>query len=219
MSEPVVEVIGHTHARLGEGPMWVAKDKVLLWVDIMGQAVHVYDPDTDKDRTIQLDQKVGTIVPRKNGGAIVALHRGFAELDLQTGEYKLLPNTPDPSQDGARFNDGKCDPRGRLWAGSMDLDEKDSKGNLYMLDKGVATVQVPNVTISNGLCWSGDHKRFFFIDTPTRSVDCFDYDVDTGNISNRRSIISIFPSTSFSSCLVVLTCVYVFLKIWGGRMG
>ena len=100
---------------------------------------------------------------------------------------------PDPRVPGKRFNDGKCDPAGRFWAGTMDFDENwKGLGTLYRVDTDRSFHEmVKDVALSNGLAWSSDQKTMYYIDSITGSVDAFDYNVDTGSISNRRAVIRV----------------------------
>ncbi|MDW8343057.1 MAG: SMP-30/gluconolactonase/LRE family protein [Verrucomicrobiae bacterium] len=188
-----VEVVLDAHAELGEGAIWHAQRQVLYWVDILKQQVHVFNPKTRRNRTIQLAEPVGTVVPRKAGGVMVAAKHGFAHLDLNT-EMLAFYADPEPDKPGNRFNDGKCDPAGRFWAGTMPMSGSEPTGSLYCLfpDRTVKKMLSP-VTVSNGIAWSLDARTMYFIDTPRRVVDAFDYDFATANISNRRDAIVVPP--------------------------
>jgi sugar lactone lactonase YvrE len=156
-------------------------------VDIDGGLVHLYNPATGKNRTIEIGQPVGTIVPRAKGGAMVALRDGFAALDLESGDLTFLAD-PEKDLKGNRFNDGKCDPAGRFWAGTLG----NKGGALYRMDKDLSVHRMfGDVKCSNGIAWSLDRKTMYFIDTPTGYVEAWDYDDATGAIANRRVCIRI----------------------------
>ena len=183
------QLVVANRAIVGEGSLWDVQKKVLYWVDIIGHAVYIYDPKTKQNRTIQTCQSVGTVVPRAKGGLAVALHNGFATIDMET--EKITP-IADPERDipGNRFNEGKCDPAGRFWAGTMDYFCNPGKGTLYCLDTDESvTKKISPVTVSNGITWSLDHKTMYFIDTGLDNVRAYDYDIDTGRISNERVVI------------------------------
>jgi sugar lactone lactonase YvrE len=186
------ELIIPAKAILGEGPCWDTETGVLYWVNILDKKVNIYDPRTGNNREIQLDQMVGTIVPRESGGLVTALQNGFYFLDPDT--EKLTPiHDPEAGKPENRFNDGKCDPYGRFWAGTMSLSEESRQGSLYCLDTDLkVTSKQENLTISNGLAWSPNHKYMYLIDTPTKKVTRFDYDLDTGHIENSVEVVS-FP--------------------------
>jgi sugar lactone lactonase YvrE len=182
-------------ALLGEGAIWNAALQRLHWVDIEAHRVFTYDPATGENRACDVGQKVGTVVPRRGGGLMLALHEGFAALDPDTGRLRLLPRPPEHDPAAARFNDGKCDPAGRFWAGTMVLQKgPNPPGRLYRLDAdGSMHVMLRGVGTSNGLAWSLDRRTLYYIDTPLQRVDAFDYDDATGTIADRRPVIRIPP--------------------------
>lgn len=193
-----VELAAAEMALLGEGPSWDYVNSVLYWIDGLGCKVFIYNPETGKNRAINVNQYVGSIAPVKNGGLITALKGGFYFLDTETEHLSLLVN-PEKGMERNRFNDGKCDSEGRFWSGSMSMDEKGGKcdfdptGALYRMDRYLSVDKVvDNVYLSNGLTWSIDNTEFYYIDTPRMQVDAFDYDSRSGGLSNRRKIID-FP--------------------------
>ena len=115
------ELVVKKDALIGEGAVWDADDQLLYWVDILGHEVYVYDPASGVNRTIPTCQAVGTVVKRHSGGLVVALHNGFAHIDLETERMEPLGEDPERAIPANRFNDGKCDPAGRLWAGTMEF--------------------------------------------------------------------------------------------------
>lgn len=185
------ELVVDAKAELGEGPSWDAGKQKLYWVDIMGQKVHSLDPGTGKMTSFDTGLFVGAAVPREKGGLILATHKGFYTLDVETGKISFI-HDPEPDLSGNRFNDGKCDPAGRFWAGTMSFNEQDPTGSLYRLDADLSVHQMlDQITISNGLAWTSDHKTMYYIDSPTKQVVAFDYDLDTGEIHNKRTVITI----------------------------
>jgi len=190
-----VEQVPIARAVLGEGAIWNSAVQRLQWVDIEGQRVFTYDPVTGENRACDVGQKVGTVVPRARGGLMLAVHEGFAALDPSSGRVEPWPRPPDHDPKLVRFNDGKCDPSGRFWAGTMALVKGPKPlGLLYRLDAdGAMQVMLREVGTSNGIVWSPDRRTLYFIDTPLLRVDAFDYDDVTGAIANRRPAISIPP--------------------------
>lgn len=211
-----LELIVDAKADLAEGPCWDRERKVLYWVDIVGKKVHMYDPNQLQSRTIEVGQYVGAVVPRKSGGLMLAMHHGFYSLDLETEALVPIAD-PEREKENNRFNDGKCDASGRFWAGTMELDGKKGEGSLYCLDRNldVRTV-LQNVSISNGLGWSPDHKTMYYIDTPTRQVAAFDYDLDTGTISNKRTVVSIPEGDGDPDGMTVDEEGMIWVAHWGG---
>ncbi len=178
---------------LGEGPVWDHRDQRLIWVDIEGFAVHIYEPAAREHGVIDVGQYVGSLAVRKSGDLLLALKSGFASLDLETGEITPIADA-ESHLPGNRFNDGKCDPAGRFWAGTLALDEENGagKGNLYCLhtDHRVQ-LKIPGVWISNGLAWTADARTMYYIDSPTQKVVAYDYDKATGEIASPRTVIEV----------------------------
>lgn len=191
-----VEQVPVTRAILGEGAIWNTALQRLHWIDIDGRRVFTYDPATGGNRALDVGQMVGTVVPRSRGGLMLAVHEGFATLDSDSGRMELWPPPPEHNPEVVRFNDGKCDPAGRFWAGTYTLKKGPGPlGRLYRLDvDGAVRVMLRDVGSSNGIAWSLDRRTLYFIDTPLSRVDAFDYDDATGAISNRRTVISIPPA-------------------------
>ena len=185
-----VETIVQRPSLVGEGAIWDPARQVLYWVDIIGHKLFVYDPARGTNRSVDTLQAVGTVVPRNSGGVVVALHNGFAGLDPESGVMRPIA---DPERDlpGNRFNDGKCDPAGRLWAGTMEFDGAPGRGALYCLEvDGSVTRKFGGVTISNGIVWSRDQRTMYYVDTGRNDVQAFDYDLATGAIGNARVTVT-----------------------------
>ena len=208
------ELLFDTKSRLGEGPIWDARTQTLYWLDILDKRIY-----SGGEILIQLDTLIGCMAPRKGGGLIVATGNlgglGFVSLDLDS--LRLTPLTTltnEPSNN--RFNDGKCDPRGRFLAGTMDMEEKDPYGSLYSFDGKSVTRLLSNVTISNGLTWSPDYKTFYFIDTSTHEVQAFDYDLESGAIANPRTAIRIPDSFGWPDGMTSDMQGNLWIAMWGG---
>ncbi|MBF8964519.1 SMP-30/gluconolactonase/LRE family protein [Pontibacter sp. FD36] len=189
-SELEAELVLDAKATLGEGAIWHPAEKRLYWVDIEGRELHLFDPTTDEDTVWPVGERAGTVVPIVNGGALVALQNGVHFINTETGELTLVANPLE--QDDIRFNDGKCDPAGRFWVGTMALDSREGAAVLYRMEHDGQIAQVlDNLSVSNGLVWTADKSRMYFIDTPTRKVQSFSYDHDTGTIQKERDVIAI----------------------------
>ena len=175
----------------GEGPAWDAASQELLWVDLFGDRLHRMTADGRATSEI-FDQHVCVAVPRSGGGLVLALGDGIWLQDPD-GARRRVMTLHQPAGTPIRMNDGKCDPAGRFWAGSMADDETTAgAGTMYRMDPDLSTHEMfRDVTISNGLAWTGDGRTMFYIDTPTRRVDRFDIDPATGAIANRRTAVSI----------------------------
>ena len=221
------ELLLDSKATLGEGPAWDAATQTLYWVDILGKRIHTWKDG--RDDFLQLDEYVGCVAPRRDGGLVAALRASFVTIErdvvrsgtpqLQAGwnpaPQKQIARVDEPTSN--RFNDGKCDPAGRLLAGSMDMGETNPSGNLYSLESGKPPRKLlSEVTISNGLAWSPDHKIFYYIDTPTRQVRAYDYDVDTGTLSNPRVAVDVPASMGWPDGMTSDMDGKLWVALWGG---
>lgn len=181
-----IEVIGETKSQWGEGPIWWKG--VLYYVDIEGHKVHRFSPETGEETSWDTGQRVGTVVPREGGGLLCAGDKGIFFLDEMTG--KIIPIAdPEPDQLDNRFNDGKCAPDGRFFAGTISLVKKEGDAKLYRLDKDLTLHEAYGpVTNSNGIAWAADGGTVYYIDTPRKEVMAFDY--TEGILSHERVVIS-----------------------------
>jgi sugar lactone lactonase YvrE len=183
-----------------------------LWIDIVRGKLFSFDPKTGSNRDVHMKQLLGTVVPVDKERCVVAGVKGVCVVNQLTGEPKefLGPN-PEADSFSLRWNDGKCDPQGRLWLGSMDMqfgeawlqnpDGSTKKpAGLYCWegsgDSLKITKKLSDVMISNGLVWNKAGDTFYYTDTPTYQVDAFDFDGKTGEISNRRCAIKVPDDTS-----------------------
>ncbi len=214
-SEDQVEVVVAAGCELGEGPVWDARSGRIVWIDTLGRQVYLHDPTTGATETMATPLDVGATVPRKAGGFMTALQDGFWVVG--DGPARRVATVPEARPE-IRFNDGKCDPAGRFWAGTMHYDEISPAGCLYRLDRDGSVARVlDGVTISNGLAWSGDGTTLYYIDTPTRRVDAFSYDAATGEIANRRTVIQIPSGAGSPDGMAIDVEDGLWVALWGGR--
>jgi sugar lactone lactonase YvrE len=214
----VTEPVGDVTAVLGEGPYWVPEDDCLLWVDIHRGRLHrTYFP-SGETLTIDLGA-VSAAFPAVGGGILTA---GGSRLALRLpaergGQWTTRVIAEVPAREGIRFNDAGVDPAGRVWVGSMHVDESEPLGELWRLDgAGALTTVVKGVTVSNGLGWSPDGSRMYYADSPTRKVDVFDYDTATGAAANRRVFADLSAFDGVPDGLTVDADGCVWVAIWGG---
>jgi sugar lactone lactonase YvrE len=212
-----VELILDAKAELGEGSLWDERAKVLYWVDIVGQALHVYNPAARQDKSYKVGQMVSTVVLSEAGDVLVTVQNGFARFDLKTEKLDIIVD-PEADKPANRFNDGKCDPAGRFWAGTMDISAVEpEKGSLYRLDRDLSVhTMLTNVSISNGIVWTADLKTMYFIDTTPCTVTAFDYDNATGNISNPRIVIQVPEEMGSPDGMSIDSEGMLWIAHWGG---
>ncbi len=185
MTTPSTKTIGQNISTWGEGPIWW-KDS-LLYVDINGKQLIRLNPETEEEEIWDIGERIGTVVPTEGEDLIYAGDTGFIRFNPNTGEKTPLADPESELRDKNRFNDGKCDPAGRFWAGTISMVKETGSANLYCLDtQGELSLKVSDITNSNGICWSADAKTMFYIDTPTQEVRAYDFDLETGNICNPR---------------------------------
>jgi sugar lactone lactonase YvrE len=211
-----VELVLDAGARIGEGPSWDVATRRLLWVDILARQVHRYDPETGQNETWTFEQQVGAVVARAQGGFLLALEDGFWTTEGIGAKPRRLAGVEGDDQ-SARMNDGKCDRRGRFWAGTMAHDARPEAGSLYRLDPGGAVTRIlERVTISNGIGWSPDSRTMYYVDSLTYAVDAFDYDLATGDAVNRRQIIRTPVGEGLPDGLAVDSEGFLWIAFYGG---
>lgn len=215
--EEKVELVFDAQAELGEGPSWDDKNQLLYWVDILSKKVCIYNPKTEENREIHLEQMASAVVPRESGGLVLGMENGFYFLDINTEE--LTPITdPESHLPLNRFNDGKCDPKGRFWAGSMHLEELEGEGSLYVLDTDLQTTKkIDRTTISNGLAWSPDKQYFYFTDTPTMKIVRYEYNLQTGEIKNPEPVIHFPESEGYPDGMTIDGEGMLWIAHWSGN--
>lgn len=177
---------------LGEGPIWSVKEKALYWVDIERKYLQCWFLQTKKKKKWVMPTEIGSFVFCKNGDILVALRSNLSILNPNTGELTSVAEIP-TTRDSIRFNDGKCDRKGRFWVGTMDEENPDMKrGSLYCLDTNHVFKRVlSNIGISNGLGWSPDNMVFYYTDSTDKTIWAYDYELSSGNISNQRVFVEI----------------------------
>ena len=212
------EPVGDVKAVLGEGPYWVPEDDCLLWVDIARDQLHrTYFPSGD---TITLDLDAASAAFPAVGGGLLTVggSRLALHLPAERGEewvHRVVAEVP--AREGVRFNDAGVDPAGRVWVGSMHTGESEPLGQLYRLDPGAAlTTVVKNVTISNGLGWSPDGTVMYYVDSPVRRIEMFDYDPATGEAFQRRQFADLSPFAGVPDGLTVDADGCVWVAVNGG---
>jgi sugar lactone lactonase YvrE len=147
---------------------------------------------------------------------VLAVAGGFARLDLDAGRFEMLAAV-EADHPQNRMNDGACDPAGRFWAGTMAIDERPRAGALYRLDPDLTVhTMLTGVTISNGIDWSPDGRRMYYVDSPTRRIDVFDFDPKTGAIADRRPFVEVPADAGIPDGLTVDAAGFVWLALWGG---
>ena len=201
---------------LGEGPVWDARTGTLFWVDIKDPAVHGLDPATANTRRWPMPQPIGTVGLREGSGLVGAFKNGFAFIDLATGATHPIAD-PEADLPDNRFNDGKVDPRGRFWAGTMDETERRPSGELYRIDPDLTVTRFPaGFIVTNGIEWSRDGGTLYFVDTAQRTIYAYAFDMAAGAPGGRRVFARVPESDGHPDGLTVDADDHVWSAHWGG---
>lgn len=210
-----VDVAVPIECELGEGPRWDPKGHRLLFVDVLAGHLHAASPEGRVTLTRVVGQALGAVNRTSDGGLVLAMRDGIHLTDADGAGLRLFVPIEDDRPD-LRMNDAACDPAGRLWAGTMAFDATPDVGALYRIDAdGSVTPVLAGLGISNGLGWSPDTQRMYFVDSPTRRIDVLDYDVATGTVTNRRPLVHIDDTPGVPDGLTVDADGGIWVALWG----
>jgi sugar lactone lactonase YvrE len=209
------ELLCRVGGQLLEGPAWVARAGELRFVDIRTGELLALKLATGSLRRRTVGGSCSAWIARRDGGSVVACSDSLLFLDALEREEHRLPLEPDLVDN--RANDAKCDPRGRLWVGTMSEAEEAASGALYRLEGGMITQVLDGVTVSNGLGWSPDGKLMYYVDSPTRRIDVLDYDTAGGTASNRRCFVDTRDVAGFPDGLAVDAEGCLWVAFWNGH--
>jgi len=206
-----VEVAYTADDYLGEGPIWVAAENTIFWVDSFGPCIKSLCLNNSEFRCWDMPSPIGSFAMRGDKKAVVALQDGLHFFNFVS--HELSPICEPELGLNTRFNDGKCDRKGRFWTGTIDLDLKFPIGSLYRLDTNLQCHKVkPGMIIPNGLGWSPDDRTMYVTDTALKIVYAYDYDLDTGEINQER--IFLRDEDAFPDGLTVDAEGYVWSVKW-----
>ncbi len=211
-----VNLVIDAKATLGEGAIWDYKNNRLLWVDIEQGCLNIFDPENKINKQIKLQQKVGTVVPINNEQVLVALQDGLYSINLiDESSSKII--SLESEIENNRFNDGKCDAAGRFFVGSMDMNLSEGKGFLYCIDTNLSVKKIiSGVTISNGIVWSVDSTKMYYVDTPTRVVVEYNYNLETAEINYSRIAVEINEELGYPDGMTIDSEGKLWIAMWGG---
>ncbi len=213
ISNPKVEKVSEIKAKLGEGSIWDQNKQVLYWVDIEEGKLFEYSPLQNKTITHNAGKKIGTIVPETDNTVVLALQDGIYRMFLHNDSLEFIAK-PSSLNDKQRFNDGKCDPQGRFWVGSIGAY---NSCFLYRLDHdGNITEMLDSVTTSNGIIWSQDSKKMYYVDTRSSKVRQFEFNGTDGSISHEKVIIEIPKTLGHPDGMTIDNEGKLWIALWGG---
>lgn len=183
-----ISPIGSRISKWGEGPIFW--NNHLLYVDIEGHALVRLDPESGAEEVWEMGERIGTVVPAQDDQFICAGDSGIYSFDPKTGKKVNLADPEANKRPDNRFNDGKCDPSGRFWAGTISTIKKTGDANLYKLGlDGSLSLEVPSVTNSNGICWNKDATVMYYIDTPTKKIVSYPFNNNEGSIGQPSMVV------------------------------
>ncbi|HEY2349170.1 MAG TPA: SMP-30/gluconolactonase/LRE family protein, partial [Puia sp.] len=211
-----IETVIQNACLLGEGPVWDFRKKTICWVDILNGQIHEYNPSDQSHKVSSVHQMIGAVAVCKSGQFIAALKNGFGFIDRDSGVISMISN-PEHEIPGNRFNDGKCGPDGRFWAGTMSHTDEPEKGSFYLLDRDLSvTKKMERISISNGLTWSLDNSILYYIDTPTFTVAAFDFDRVNAVLTNKRIAIRIPENNGSPDGMTIDSEGMLWIAHWDG---
>ncbi len=185
-----LEILFVANCEHAEGPMWHPKEQCLFWVDILAKRLHRYDPGIKIHQYFQFDKMPGAVVPTHTlHTVLISFEDGIALFNTHTEELKYLLHYH-KEQANMRANDGKCDPFGNFWTGTMSKTAAAAAGNLYCFSPDYTyQIKIPETTISNGLAWTADGKKMYFIDSILDNIQAFDYLPESQTILNAQAVV------------------------------
>lgn len=208
------ELVIDCRHHLGEGPVWY--QNALWWVNITAGELHAYDPKTREHRTMHVGGNLGCAIPTVAGQWLLAKDLEIGIYDPRELSYAVIGSIPE-TYPNLRFNDGKVDAGGRLWVGTLQMDLHEGRADLFSFDgKSEPIKALAGVTISNGIAWSMDLRRMYYIDTLTCAIDCFDYQVETGSIDRRRTLIRFAEGDGYPDGMAMDEHGDLWVSMWGG---
>jgi len=191
MSSGEVRVAVVSAALLGESPFWHPRERALYYCDIPGRKLQRFDPASGTLLHWDFDTELASCAPCLDGQLLLAMRDGLWRFDPQTGARKRLAEPPyDPAKE--RFNDGKCDPQGRFWVGTIYEPRDAAKATLHCWNGGKLVKRADDATVGNGLAWSPNGRTLYWSDTKAHTIYAFDFEPASGELSGRRVFAS-FP--------------------------
>ena len=192
LEESAIRVAVAAPALLGESPLWHPGEQVLYYCDIPGHSLQRFDPSTQALAQWSFEAEPASLAPLLGGGLLLAMRDGLWRFDTVTGQRSRLAEPPyEPAQE--RFNDGKCDPQGRFWVGTIYEPRDPALASLYCFSAGKLVRSQGDITVSNGLAWSPDGRTMYWSDTKAHTIYAFDFDPASGALANKRVFASFPP--------------------------
>lgn len=210
-----VELEYEIGSTVGEGPIWDEISQHLVWIDVLEGKVFFYSPTQRSQKTIEIKSHVGAVAFDSNHNLVIAQRDGISRLSRSTGEITYLRKIIESTE--IRFNDGSVDRAGRFVVGSMGYQPTEDSGTLYSYSlSGELKTLIPKVGISNGVCWNSDSSAMYYIDSLTNSIQVFEYNLESGAISNGKVLMKFDMSEGTPDGMTIDTDGNLWVAMWGG---
>ena len=214
MTDEKVRCIADVRAQVGEAPVWVAREQALYWVDNKGRKIFRLGSDGEV-RQFDSPCQVCCLAPRQSGGFVAGTDRGFAAIDLEDGRFEVIAN-PEEDRPRNRFNDGKTDPLGRFWSGTMDNLEEEATGSLYRLDPDLSWHRMDSgYRVTNGPAFDRDRGRMYHNDSARSTIFAFDFS-EAGELSDRRVFATFGEGDGHPDGMTVDSDGFLWVCFWDG---
>jgi sugar lactone lactonase YvrE len=196
--------------------MWDEENGALWWIDWTRGVLYESDLVRGSSRAFQAGPDLAAVAPWRTGHLILALGHGFAELNCEDGSVREIARVESENVE-TRMCDGKCDAHGRFWAGTMALDERSHVGALFVMETdGKVRCAIEDVVVSNGLCWSPDNAKFYYVDSATGRIDAFDFDLANGTITNRSPFVQFTAAEGTPDGMTIDRDGFLWVALWDG---
>lgn len=210
------EILYPAQCLLGEGPLWHAERNSCFWVDIERGMLFEYHWLSKVTKTWKFDGRLTSVCPSIENGLLMGLNAGIARFDLTTEKLEWLLDIESEITNN-RCNDAKCDTKGRLWLGTMDMNFKPGASTLYCIDKNlIIEKKLSNLTISNGMAWTADNTRMYFIDSPTQAIQSYIFDANSGAILFEKNAVLIPEEIGTPDGMCIDSEGMLWVAHWGG---
>lgn len=212
-----VRSVWSAQALLGEGTLWSVREQALYWVDILGHQLHRFTPAHRARDSWTFAEEISAVAERASGpGLLVTLRRDLAFFDTDTGRLQRL-HQPEPAQPGNRFNDGKCDARGRFWVGTMDMACRAPTGAWYRYTGGSQCTRMhTGISVTNGPTWSLDQRTLYANDTLQGRVMAYPFDPATGSLGRGSVWLQMEREDGLPDGMTTDAAGRIWIAHWGG---